>query len=879
MLKLPGIGTNASLVFVQWLVLQALIACMSSWLQRDHSQVLETLGSLQQALSRNEDTFQRGWQSLRHENLELRTAVDSLWRENQELRNKSAVQCDDVFELQRGGAELRCELSQMRTELNAERTSREKLVSSPDDLPKTAGCPRQLTLGLPDVQGIGLPGASPHTERNSDFQGLLPHASQRFRRESGVRVDTPPRGCLSPPSIDASVVEAENHDAIGRHALRCPLQQQWTAAQWFVDDGTAAIAARHATELAALRARHAHEVELLQNERDAAQNRALVAEARCFRFRGLLERAFAALDRSLRRGCFHAGKSAVFAAWRHSAGQEAAAKWAARVHVGCTQADGARMLAEARLGAADRVIKDIVDSLATHSCFAAWLGCRQAAAARMAAEAQLRAAGSAIRRVRDSSTMRLCLAVWASQYSGMARVRELQRRQMSWLCACSHEQETQFLLCNSFATWRDQSMVASFGVLQVQVQKQRSHSTMTSHMLDKLSSSVQQKLVLHETLTAWLLEVRSALHRQAIERASEMLTSGLVHGRHKVVGFLSKTKTVTDHLLRQRAWLAMCTYSRECILHARQEQIAQARDSMRCTSRRACHMIQGAVTLCLQAETARVWAVWSGMARSRGLSRTIEALQGRVDAGCRCRRQAVLRVAGLVYRRTTLYHVFLTWVILHCARLDEHLWTKALEKLRAQQARLLLRVSEQLSCPTLVGSLWCAWRAWCEVCAAGRRSRVERLRCMEDARHAQQLDRAGMLFMSSSARERLRTSFSAWHRWHSLERRCRDVCTVNAACLDSMFRLMRASALVYIGFIAWRRDHHVATLVRDLDSLQQLLTALYAEGQRQQAFESLSSRLEGTPRGAPQAHPGSLSTPAECVAAMAAHFHSTQVRH
>eukprot|EP00930_Biecheleria_cincta_P095778 TRINITY_DN87698_c0_g1_i1.p1 TRINITY_DN87698_c0_g1~~TRINITY_DN87698_c0_g1_i1.p1 ORF type:complete len:994 (-),score=181.09 TRINITY_DN87698_c0_g1_i1:115-3096(-) len=803
-------------------------------LSKDRSQVLETLGSLQQALNRSETSL--------FQDDSIRNEADVLWRENRELRREVQTWREEASARQRETAELRLAAAQMQAELAAERTRSQKLAAQLEVLSSRQAkrtSPRSVTVreGNPSsssssfcrasspLRGRGdllqPAGARPLSAAagNLDADWLrakrlcsaawsaeppaLPH-----KRHSGGSQSPPPRQSLTPP----------RRPGPGAHALspgRCSPRTEWCLAS--NADDMATVNSRHASEVANLHMEHRTAMDALRGQADVALGRARLAEVRCVR----LEKSQARIAETCGRLVeFHRTASA-FAAWRQ-AWIRARAAWSSKQG----------RLAQALL----------------HASATQW---------------------SLERKVETNLHLRLCMEAWSADaaLTGLERRRralearvlrsdDVRYSQLSWLLRRASCTDLEVSQLECFSAWY--FLVA--GRLREELRLREVQGSALAETHDELCRRASVQALLHVVLSSWLTQALVQRIGCVRDASFSSMARGLTERQRCSLGWRRRCFAAEEAAVLLRALLSLRTAARERVREAKLRALAaeQLAELVDCANQRTLHAVLGAIdgdALAVQRCALVSWVAACELART---DRGFEAAEGQIS---RVRGQAELeqlRLVGLYWRREVLRRSLLCW--LRCVR--SVYAEKQILAGRERMSQLRASFLESAARQVLKANQWLSvsrcWQAWCQESFLSSRHKVESEVWVHAEQRLQQMNRVQLLAVGASSQVQqeflLRACFAAWRRLQSLQRASSDrdnlgkllaaVARMQYARDVSIRRLARSKedciicAWVVLAWIIWRRLRMEAAMIEEFEAVKSLLAQLQAEWDRQQLLHS-----------------------------------------
>lgn len=865
--------------------------CASPRLQ-DRTQVLETLGSLQRALSRNES--------------------DSLWRENHLLRGDVAAWKEEAGLRQREISEVRLEAAQLRAELDAERSRSQllaqQLVTSQQAAASATSAASSSTrlrrfdrvdrstetspwrfplreqedewrcrarFGGPSSGGCGgggPPGAS--ASANGDTWALWDgHAGsatasaatatacsgrpQRPPQAAGARSPSPPSlrtprgGGPWPTSMPTPRCRHESPAASSSSAPparpppppppsggsgldRLDLSLEARVAARRAADEMAALNARHAAETAELQAKHSRALESMQTEVDVAYARARIAEARCVQLARGVRRTAATNDVLVVGSRRLATLAAAFALWCRGRLEAVAAAHGAGLQEAGRRAGEAEALAYMRLCAAEAALFQVWALRAQRRLWAAWT-----------------AAARERQRAREAHGLR----------NEVLRGRFARHAQLSWLCAQQAADALEVLATMLLARWRALAADAVLAGAQLGLRQGTTRSAALEEGLTNLARAACRHALLGDVLQTWRLE--SALSRTSgsFERREAATVTHLARAECRAGAFRLRLAAVWGDTLREKAWLAFRVAVREQAQERDLDRVAAE------TARRLRGDAGRCVRLAVDASLAArgwasafcAWRAWASAVVTGRLTRAVEGLGGRLDLARGRFRFALLRATAWGARKLELYRALCAWVRRVSSSAGERELATVRGQCRSRHSVVLGLVAGHLSQLQAQEACRWAWRAWCGLRSASRRLEAADAASAQEARCEWALCRARAFALERSARCGfvLRSCLAGWRRLrssqylHGLEAqldelRCafgglRYTCWEQAACLGERVRAADGGGIAYVCWTLWRRLRRDRLLLEDLDSLQRLLGCFQAEGSRKLACDSMEA--------------------------------------
>jgi len=507
--------------------------------------------------------------------------------------------------------------------------------------------------------------------------------------------------------------------------------------------------------------------------------------------------------------------------------------------------------------------------------------CQQAKKWQSLARARLQAVESSVGRIRATSLQRRCWACWAAQRQDAAQSRENRRlgaerlsvqnarhTQLSWLCACQMSQKLEYGARDLLTRWRYYAKSEALASIQKRLSSSNEFSWAMQCVLDRLSARTGRQALLRDLVFAWHSHVHQAHLSLNLRQATDALTARLVRTQQRVGTLQSSLHAASEDFLKRMGWLALWTNVREHAHQSRQRQACteQMRELTGRLGRRTQSVVDRLLLASLHPVISFAWALWSAAVATGKLSRSATTSESRATAARASRAASLLQAVSWVWCKAMLCLALSAWLEWHDGCREVRRRDMAEARAHGRWAVLLDYVTARFGVVSTLHACRCVWQAWRKAWAAGKHSKAECDFRHNDARRVQQLERVRVLLVNSSVRAflGLRVCFASWRQLRSLQdllstdkehrslrhshQRLKQRLSSQLENLGVQLSTTRACATARIAFAEWRRHRHLAGLLRDLGSLQQLLIVLHAEGQvhlqSYQAAEAMSLWLE-----------------------------------
>eukprot|EP00927_Polykrikos_kofoidii_P001279 TRINITY_DN10463_c0_g1_i2.p1 TRINITY_DN10463_c0_g1~~TRINITY_DN10463_c0_g1_i2.p1 ORF type:complete len:1181 (+),score=207.51 TRINITY_DN10463_c0_g1_i2:152-3694(+) len=822
----------------------------SSPSMKDQNQVLDTLGSLQRALSLTE--------------------CDALWRENHQLRSDVVAWKDEAALRQRELSELRIEVGKLHAGLDAERSRSQhlaaQLVSAQKAVESAAwkasssarfchsatqqngppgadagvgawpgdgaeswslweGCCRSAASTTSAVfrgggggGGYGEIPQSPQQQhvrpssggRSPSPPALIPRGGQ-WRERASCKREATASGRSTSPAASARFMGGSSDSGLEARATARRLA-----------DEVASAASLHAAELSEMQAKQSRAIESMQTEVDVAYARSRIAEARCVKLAGELRRAAATTDVLVCGSRRLATLAALFTAWCRFLAAATAAGHGLDLLKADRRASDAEAAAHMRLCiAGDAVFQARLIRAARHF-WAAW--------AELAQRQQ---------RARDEQGLRTTLL----------RCQFARHAQVSWLCVRQAADTFELMALMLLARWRSLAASAALTGTRLGHREETIRSGVLEHGIEWIGLAFTRYFLLNNVLQAWHFDAALGRTSCISERRQAAAAAHLVRAETLVSAFKSRLGAVRNDALLEMAWLAFRAAVRE-LTHERQ---------LDCAAAETCRRFRGDAGRCVRLAVdaslasrsrATAWCAWNGwmsIVVKNGLSRAMDGLSGRLNvARGRCR-VALLRMVAWGARKRELYSVLYAWVRRLRFTADARELARVRDQCRSWRTAVVSLVGTKLARLQEQDAFFSAWQAWCSVRSLAQRlaeadvvraqeAQFEKTMRMARAFSVERVSRAGFVLRSCLVGwRRLRSS----EHLHGLEKqvdelRCaygglRFACCEQAAGLAECIRTADGAGIAYVCWVLWRRSKRERLLLEDLDGLQQLLGVLQAK--------------------------------------------------
>ncbi|CAE7362554.1 unnamed protein product [Symbiodinium natans] len=591
---------------------------LSPSLQLDRVQVFQELGSLHDALERPRPAAYE----------------DSLWRDNRRLRGEVQAWKDEAAARHRETAELRLEVAQLQAELQAERSRSQELLVQ-----------LEVLVGRRDLAIEGCPSSS----------------SSRFRAEGLVdwRAKRPFGSAWETTSAALADCEAKPSDASNTHGR--------------VSMGLAAMAARHAGEVAELQLQHTSALQELQGRADVSLGRARLAEVRCASLEEKQVRCFAMMAHQLEvQTCADA-----FVAWKNA----------------CRSA---RTLRQTKVCMASVLLRafeqrESFPGMVLHSWAAVCLA-ERAQRRRNEMEAELS--------IRES----------------------VHQSRLSWLMSCRTSSELQAGAKVLFLSWRCVALSAGSSGLHVRLRLEEARRISAQRYLLQQRERHGSQFTVQDVLGAWSQEVLVRRHHKVLQQSNLARVQHAQVSKSLSLKWLALLQSSKEDALLSRAFLAMHLETRERVQEARSRALSaqQTSELVSCANSRAIQAVLLAMDRSGLSLQKSAFSEWRATVHAGKTTRSLEMHQ-RTAAVLQRRFECI--VTGLSSRSVALRK--LSQALLAWARAARQ---RALDNLRvderAQFCAWRLRFIESSICwqgkdfdALLVFHTWQAWIQFCQLTA------------------------------------------------------------------------------------------------------------------------------------------------------------------
>lgn len=780
--------------------------------------MLQTLGSLQKALRHTEGS---------HE--DQRQEADSLWRENRELRGEMTL-------LQKENADLRNQVGQFQRELEAER------LRSQQHLLQLQQLQQMQKMAASQAQPEDDWAAPPHRLRQLATRLASPHGAcetadrEREWEREGVssrgtsRAGSPSTGfrlAVSPPTASAKA----QTPAVGAH-----VSGQATP------DALVDMSTRHAGEIAEIHMTYARRIECMQEEVELSKSCVRTADVRVGCLQQRNERVAKTVRGLLEVAGTHAVLCATIGAWRREVAEHIEARRVQGVNRVHQRADAHLAASHSRLDAVTRIIHSERTAFMKAFCMSIWAGLRRARS-----------------HERDLS----------GKEAELNQGRSDRQAQISWLYAAQASKDMFNLVRAIVVGWRSCSSTCIAEAATIALKTSSARHVVHFGLLEKMAFERCRGNLLRYVLAEWA-HARRGLAAARDRRASLEATAARTMRSEKCIAMLRASIGVSqDDALKRQVWVAFRLMLRESWRDAevRRSKAEQARAHLAHMDKCVQHVFGSGLAAQDHVYVHRVWMIWYTVAARGGLARSVEGLESRLAATRSGRRWICFRAVGWGVHKADLYRAFCAWLrrLRGRAATERQLYAERAQFV-ARRSTLLKSIGEHLVCLHDRTHLSNVWQSWRHSYAELLRSNVACTMCVRDAQRRQRLDDALTFSVNNIFRAQasfvIRTCFTVWRRLRPMEQllsggeelvrlrgsyaRLSYANGLQTRVLGDHLVSLRAAAIAYIGWSAWRRRRHESTLCRDLEALQTLLESYRINDQKQKSYEAMDRLLGQT---------------------------------